>query len=180
MCSSDLSQDICFVPTGGYAKVVEKLRPGAVRPGDIVHVDGTVMGRHDGVINYTVGQRKGLGIGGRKTPAGDDVDPLYVVRVDPVANQVVVGPRAALARDKVMVRELNWLGAPAVGVPMPVSVKLRSAQSPAPALLVLHGDGNAVVELETAQYGISPGQAAVFYDGERMLGGGWISGTGQR
>lgn len=172
------SQDICFVPTGGYAKVVEKLRPGAVRPGEIVHVDGTVMGRHDGVINYTVGQRKGLGIGGRKTEAGDDVDPLYVVRVDPVANQVVVGPRAALARDKVMVRELNWLGPNAVGVPMPVSVKLRSAQHPAAAVLVLHGDGNAIVELEAAQYGISPGQAAVFYDGERMLGGGWISGTG--
>lgn len=174
------SQDICFVPTGGYAKVVEKLRPGAVRPGEIVHVDGTLMGRHDGVINYTVGQRRGLGIGGRKGEGGDEADPLYVVRVDPVANQVIVGPRAALARDRVQVREVNWLGNPVVGVPMPVMVKLRSAQNPAPAVLLLHGDGNATLDLEEAQYGISPGQAAVFYDGERMLGGGWISGTAQR
>ncbi len=174
------SQDICFVPTGGYAKVVETLRPGAVRPGEIVHVDGTIMGRHDGVIHYTVGQRRGLGIGGRKGDGGDEADPLYVVRVDPIANQVIVGPRAALARDRVMVREVNWLGTAAIGVPMPVFVKLRSAQQPALAVLMLLGDGKATLDLEQPQFGISPGQAAVFYDGERMLGGGWISGTDQR
>lgn len=174
------SQDICFVPTGGYAGIVQKLRPGAIEPGEIVHVDGRVMGRHQGVINYTVGQRKGLGIGGRKTAEGEELDPLYVVRLEPEKHRVVVGPRTALARDVVLVKEVNWLGPDAVGVPLPVAVKLRSAQPASAATVLLHGDGTARLELDQPQYGVSPGQAAVFYQGDRLLGGGWISGTASR
>jgi tRNA-specific 2-thiouridylase len=174
------SQDICFVPNGSYAAVVNRLRPGAVTPGDIVHVDGRVLGRHEGVINYTVGQRKGLGLGGNATLAlepGGDTDPLYVVRVDAGSAQVVVGPRAALARTRVTVREVNWLGgaAPADGVP--VTVKLRSAQPALAARLFLDAQGAATVELDQPQFGVAPGQAAVFYQDDRVLGGGWIVGA---
>ncbi|TWB27781.1 tRNA 2-thiouridine(34) synthase MnmA [Nitrospirillum bahiense] len=174
------SQDICFVPNGSYAAVVNRLRPGAVTPGDIVHVDGRVLGRHDGVINYTVGQRKGLGLGGNATLAvepGGDTDPLYVVRVDAASAQVVVGPRAALARTRVTVREVNWLGGatPADGVP--VTVKLRSAQPALAARLFLDSQGAATVDLNQPQFGVAPGQAAVFYQGDRVLGGGWIVGA---
>ena len=123
------SQDICFVPTGDYAEVVEKLRPGAIEPGDIVHVDGRVMGRHDGIIHYTIGQRKGLGIGGQK---GDQGDPLYVVRLDPARHRVVVGPKSSLARDRVMVREVNWLGTG--NAPDPAGTKSTSNSAP-PSLL---------------------------------------------
>ena len=171
------SQDICFVPNGSYARVVERLRPGAIEPGEIVHVDGRVMGRHDGVINFTVGQRKGLGIGGRKGPDGEELEPLYVVRVEASARRVVVGPRAALARSRVIVREVNWLGGAVPAQGIPVEVKLRSAQPAAPATLLPDGQGGAVVELAEAQYGIAPGQAAVFYSGDRVLGGGWIAAT---
>ncbi|WP_114391976.1 tRNA 2-thiouridine(34) synthase MnmA [Oleisolibacter albus] len=174
------SQDICFVPSGGYASVVQKLRPGAIEPGEIVHVDGRAMGRHDGVINFTVGQRKGLGIGGRKGPDGEELDPLYVVRVEPETHRVIVGPRTALARDRVQVREVNWIGPEAVGVPLRIEVKLRSAQPLSPATLLLQGDGQAVVELDQPQYGVSPGQAAVFYQEDRLLGGGWIAATALR
>ncbi|MEC4589411.1 tRNA 2-thiouridine(34) synthase MnmA [Nitrospirillum amazonense] len=174
------SQDICFVPNGSYAAVVNRLRPGAVTPGDIVHVDGRVLGRHDGVINYTVGQRKGLGLGGNATLAaepGGDTDPLYVVRVDAASAQVVVGPRAALARTRVTVREVNWLGGatPADGVP--VTVKLRSAQPALAARLFLDSQGAATIDLGQPQFGVAPGQAAVFYQGDRVLGGGWIVGA---
>ncbi|TWB42675.1 tRNA 2-thiouridine(34) synthase MnmA [Nitrospirillum pindoramense] len=183
------SQDICFVPNGSYAAVVNRLRPGAVTPGDIVHVDGRVLGRHDGVINYTVGQRKGLGLGGNATLAaepGGDTDPLYVVRVDAASAQVVVGPRAALARTRVMVREVNWLGDAAPADGLPVTVKLRSAQPALSARLFLEGEatapgggaqGGAIVELDQPQFGVAPGQAAVFYRGDRVLGGGWIVGA---
>lgn len=167
------SQDICFVPAGNYAQVVEKLRPGAVEPGEIVHLDGRVLGRHDGVIRYTVGQRRGLGIGGRRTPEGEELDPLYVVRVEPETHRVVVGPRTALARDRVLVREVNWLGGTDTAE-VPVTVKLRSAQPALPARVSLTADGAAVVALEQPQYGVAPGQAAVFYQGDRVLGGGWI------
>ncbi len=170
------SQDICFVPTGGYAQVVEKLRPGAAEPGEIVHVDGRVLGRHAGVINFTVGQRKGLGIGGRKTPEGEELDPLYVVRLEPATRRVVVGPKAALARDLVTLGEVNWLGGTDATY-MPVAVKLRSAQEAAPARLTLTAPGKALLTLDQPQYGVSPGQAAVFYRGDRVLGGGWITAT---
>jgi len=164
------SQDICFVPNGSYAKVVERLRPGALDPGEIQHVDGRVMGRHDGIINYTIGQRRGLGVGG-------EVEPLYVVRLEPEAARVIVGPRESLARDLVRLKEVNWLGqgaAPAEG--QEVTVKLRSVSAPVPATLVPSA-GGADLLLADPQYGVSPGQAAVFYEGERVLGGGWIDGA---
>ncbi|BBK31475.1 tRNA (5-methylaminomethyl-2-thiouridylate)-methyltransferase [Stella humosa] len=167
------SQDICFVPTGGYAAVVERLRPGAVEPGDIVHVDGTVLGRHDGIIRYTVGQRRGLGIGGRS----DADDPLYVVRLDAGRHRVIVGPRAALAVDRVEVRDVSWLVAPPSAA-LAVGVKLRSAQSPARARVEAAAAGRAVLHLDQPQFGVAPGQAAVFYDGDRVLGGGWIAAAG--
>ncbi|BAI72650.1 tRNA (5-methylaminomethyl-2-thiouridylate)-methyltransferase [Azospirillum sp. B510] len=173
------SQDICFVPNGNYAEVVAKLRPGSVEPGDIVHVDGRVLGRHKGVVHYTVGQRKGLGIGGIR---GQEEEALYVVRLEPARRRVVVGPRRDLARSLVMVRDVNWLGsdpAPdqADGAGLEVSVKLRSAQPAAPALWHAGPDGTARVELREPQHGIAPGQACVVYQGDRVLGGGWISGT---
>ncbi|MDG3443172.1 tRNA 2-thiouridine(34) synthase MnmA [Nitrospirillum amazonense] len=174
------SQDICFVPNGSYAAVVNRLRPGAVTPGDIVHVDGRVLGRHDGVINYTVGQRKGLGLGGNAALAvepGGDTDPLYVVRVDAASAQVVVGPRAALARTRVTVREVNWLGGAIPTDGVPVTVKLRSAQPALAARLFLDTQGAATIELDQPQFGVAPGQAAVFYQDDRVLGGGWIVGA---
>ena len=168
------SQDICFVPQGSYASVVQKLRPGAADPGDIVHVDGRVLGRHKGIIHYTIGQRRGLGIGGEE-------EPLFVVRLDPEACRVVVGPKAALARDSVRLRGLNWLPAQTPAAEgRKVAVKLRSVSEPAPATLYAHPGGTAEVVLETPQFGISPGQAAVCYDGERVLGGGWIAAAETR
>ncbi len=168
------SQDICFVPGGSYAGVIDKLRPGAAEPGEIVDLAGRVLGRHDGIIHYTIGQRRGLAIGGTQQP-------LYVVRLEPEARRVVVGPRAALACDRVDVGELNWL---AGALPGPagraVEVKLRSAQAPAAARLFAAGDGTAELVLEAPQYGVAPGQAAVFYDGSRVLGGGWIAAAERR
>jgi tRNA-uridine 2-sulfurtransferase len=189
------SQDICFVPNGRYGDVVRRLRPGAVDPGEIVHLDGTVLGRHDGVIDYTIGQRKGLGIGGRGDAGRQgDSEPLYVVQVDPARRQVIVGPRAALAREVVEVGAVNWLaasaptdaGGPANGMPgdMRILARLRSTQEPVPALLRLDPRLNSArVMLDAPQQGIAPGQAAVFHapgDGARILGGGWITGTSNR
>jgi tRNA-specific 2-thiouridylase len=167
------SQDICFVPGGSYARVVEKLRPGALDPGEIVDLEGRVLGRHEGVINYTIGQRRGLGIGGVE-------EPLYVVGIDAGAKRVVVGPKEALARDRIFVKELNWLGGDLPPEGRACAVKLRSAQTPAPARVFAAGEGLAVVELVDPQYGIAPGQAAVLYDGSRVLGGGWITGSEKR
>ena len=165
------SQDICFVPDGDYARVIEKLRPEAAAPGDIVDMEGRVLGRHDGVIRYTIGQRKGLGIGGL-------TDPIYVVRLDPATRQVVVGPKAALATRTVPVREVNWLGdAPFDSRPeWHLEVKLRSTRPPAPAIIRPLGGGEAEVELLSPEQGVSPGQACVFYDPDstRVFGGGWI------
>jgi len=164
------SQDICFVPEGGYARIVEKLRPESAEPGEIVDLDGRVMGRHEGIIGYTIGQRKGLGIGGRK----DSTDPLYVVRLEPETRRVVIGPRTALACGTVRLGEVNWLGEhpiPAAG--MAVQVKLRSTMAAVPATL-FPAAGGARAVLDDPAHGVSPGQACVFYDGERVLGGGWI------
>ncbi len=167
------SQDICFVPSGRYSTVVEKLRPGAAEPGEIVHVDGRVLGQHRGIIRFTVGQRKGLGIGGQQEGDGE---PLYVVGLDAASRQVRVGPRQALARDIVSVREVNWLGDdPPAASGEAVTVKLRSAQPALPAILHVAADGTASVALDTPQEGVAPGQAAVFYRGDRLLGGGWIT-----
>ena len=166
------SQDICFVPSGNYAAVVEKLRPGAADPGDIVDLDGNILGQHLGIIHYTIGQRRGLGIGGGRDRAEA---PLYVVRLEPEGRRVVVGPREALARTEVRVGQVNWLGDdPLTEKGLPVEVKLRSAQPAAPAKLFAGPEGGARIALDEPQYGIAAGQAAVFYRGERLLGGGWI------
>lgn len=163
------SQDICFVPNGDYASVVIKLRPEAAEPGDIVDLQGTVLGRHDGVIHFTVGQRKGLGIAA--------AEPLYVLRLDAAKRQVVVGPKAALARSVVYLRDLNWLGDPIPAEGLEVAVKLRSAQPAVAAKIFAAGDGTAKLELFEPEYGIAPGQAGAVYAGERLLGGGWIART---
>ena len=162
------SQDICFVPNGSYTRVVEKLRPGAAEPGEIVHDDGTVLGRHDGIIQFTIGQRRGLGIG--------TGEPLYVVRLEPETRRVVVGPRAALARDRVSLRDVNWLAdEPPSPDGEPVAVKLRSTSPPAPATVTVADDGRAEVRLARSEFGVAPGQACVFYRDDRVLGGGWIT-----
>jgi tRNA-specific 2-thiouridylase len=165
------SQDICFVPDGNYAGVIEKLRPGAAEPGEIVHADGRVLGTHDGVIHFTVGQRRGLGIGGLD-------EPLYVVRLDVDARQVVVGPKEMLAARVIAVREINWLGdAPFTSRDeWHMAVKVRSTRPPREAIVRPLSDTEAEVELLTPEEGVSPGQACVFYapEGSRVLGGGWI------
>ena len=161
------SQDICFVPNGSYARIVEKLRPGVIEPGEIVDMAGRGLGRHNGIINYTIGQRRGLGIGGG--------DPLYVVKLDVNRNQVIVGPKEALARDVVYLNEMNWLGDDGhLSGQKPVLVKLRSAMAPVPATVTLSGNGLATLVLDQPYEGIAPGQAGVIYDGDRCLGGGWI------
>ncbi|HSF94149.1 MAG TPA: tRNA 2-thiouridine(34) synthase MnmA [Thermohalobaculum sp.] len=166
------SQDICFVPNGNYAAVIEKLRPGAAEPGEIVHLDGTVLGAHDGVIHYTIGQRRGLGIGGG--------DPLYVVKLDADTRRVIVGPREALATRRIPISGVNWIGdgdfAQAPGGLWEASVKVRSTRPPAPARIHPRDGGAAEVELLAPEEGVAPGQACVFYapDGSRVLGGGWI------
>jgi len=161
------SQDICFVPNGRYADVVAKLRPGAIEPGEIVDLEGKVLARHDGVINFTVGQRRGIGIAA--------AEPLFVVRLEPETHRVVVGPREALMKTTLTMREVNWLGAdamPAEGVAC--EVKLRSAQPPHAAHVHPLDDGRAVVELVAPAEAVAPGQACVMYVGDRVLGGGWI------
>lgn len=167
------SQDICFVPSGRYTDLIEKLKPQACEQGDIVHLDGRVVGRHHGVIHYTIGQRRGLGLA-----VGE---PLYVVQIDAERARVVVGPREALAIQAIRVREVNWLGdgrledLPSAG--LEVAARVRSTRAPQPALL-RWAEGEAEVELASGEYGVSPGQACVFYDGPgpraRVLGGGAI------
>ena len=164
------SQDICFVPDGNYAKLVAKLRPDAARAGDIVDLDGKVMGRHEGTIKFTIGQRKGIGVGGTEVP-------MYVIRIDPAKNQVVIGPKAALEKHVVYLKELNWLPVAGTEEDEAVQVKLRSNMSAVDAKLKrLEGD-RAEIWLDVPEYGIAPGQAAVIYNGQRVLGGGWIEGA---
>ncbi|KQU51633.1 tRNA-specific 2-thiouridylase [Bosea sp. Leaf344] len=167
------SQDICFVPNGRYADVIERLKPGASRPGEIVHLDGRVLGRHDGVLRYTVGQRKGLGI--------STAEPLYVLRLDAEAARVVVGPREALGVRRIRLRDLNWLGETALDALPPegleVAVRVRSTREPREARLSVDAQG-ACITLATDEEGVSPGQACVIYadsgPGARVLGGGVI------
>ena len=166
------SQDICFVPNGDYASVIDKLRPGAVKPGDIVHMDGRVLGQHEGVIRYTIGQRRGLGIGGGHD---DDNDPFYVIRIDADRHQVIVGPRSALGVSEFNVNELNWLGEVIPAEGMAVSVKVRSTRPAEAAHIWSTGENTARVELDEPEQGVSPGQACVVYSGTRVLGGGWMS-----
>jgi tRNA-uridine 2-sulfurtransferase len=169
------SQDICFVPQGNYAKVVKKLRPEAEKPGEIVHLDGRVLGQHKGVIHYTIGQRRGLGIGGGHD---DDNNPFYVVRLDPENCRVFVGPKEALARDTIYIRDCNWLSEIDKASDVPVLLKFRSVMQPIPAHLQIGTDGKATIQTNIPQYGIAPGQAAVCYDRGHIIGGGWIHDTG--
>ena len=165
------SQDICFVPNGDYASVIEKLRPGASEPGEIVHADGRVLGTHKGVIHYTIGQRRGLGIGGLS-------EPLYVVKLDVDNKQVVVGPKEMLSTRIIPVREINWLGdEPFTSRDQwELAVKVRSTRPPREAIVRPISDTEAEVELLSPEEGVSPGQACVFYapEGPRIYGGGWI------
>lgn len=162
------SQDICFVPTGGYAQVIEKLRPGAVEPGQIVDLDGNVLGEHRGIIHYTVGQRKGLGVSAEEA--------LYVVKLDAVRKQVVVGPKSALGHKGFGLEGCNWLFDATEDSTIPdVTVKMRSMQQPADATIATMADGRAWVTLSQSYEGIAPGQACVVYRGNRVLGGGWIT-----
>jgi tRNA-uridine 2-sulfurtransferase len=171
------SQDICFVPTGHYADIIERLRPGAAGPGEIVDLDGRVLGHHDGIIHFTVGQRRGLGIA-----AGS---PLYVVRLDAASRRVVVGPRDALRTSHIRLRDVNWLGDGTIDEILAhhpdVFVKVRSTRPPRPAWLRRGAGGGLEVELIAGEDGVSPGQACVFYDAAegqaRVLGGGVIAGT---
>ena len=168
------SQDICFVPSGRYTDIIERLKPGAAAEGDIVDLDGKVLGRHNGIIHFTVGQRKGLGVAGG--------EPLYVVRLDAESGRVIVGPRDALRTRRISLRDVNWIGDGAIEDAMTsggreIFVKVRSTRAPQPAFLRDSADGIAV-ELTDGEDGVSPGQACVFYDAPegqaRVLGGGFI------
>ena len=166
------SQDICFVPQGRYTAIVNRLRPDAARPGDIVDQAGAVLGRHDGITNFTVGQRKGLGLSGHE-------EPLFVLKLDPVNARVVVGPRSSLGSSSVLLKEVNWLCAQAA--PFAARVKVRSMRPPVAATVTPLAGGAAHVELAEPEEAIAPGQACVFYGAEdsRVLGGGWITTSGQ-
>ncbi|MEL6964537.1 MAG: tRNA 2-thiouridine(34) synthase MnmA [Pseudomonadota bacterium] len=158
------SQDICFVPNGSYTNIVERLRPGAAEPGDIVHVDGRILGRHEGLIHYTVGQRRGLAVA-----VGE---PLYVIKLDSESKRLIVGPRqATLCRD-IDVKDMNWLVEP--NDPIRVQVKHRARERAVEATVSPLGDKKARLRFDHPQSGVAPGQAAVFYQGTRVLGGGWI------
>ena len=168
------SQDICFVPQGKYTDIIAKLKPEASTPGEIVHIDGRVLGRHEGILRYTIGQRRGIGVA-----AGE---PLYVVHLDPARARVIVGPRDALETRKLWLRDMNWLGdGPLDGIPeegMELFAKVRSTRPPAPAILKLEG-GTATVELLNGETGVAPGQACVLYSDPgtqaRVYGGGFIA-----
>lgn len=170
------SQDICFVPDGDYASVVRKLRPEAVRAGNIVDQSGQVLGQHEGIINFTIGQRKGLGIGGG--------DPLYVLRLDAATAEVIVGPREALRQSEIRLKVVNWLGAaPLTEAPQAVFARIRSTRQPVAASLRREGQA-VVLSMDEGEFGISAGQAAVFYEGQgagqRVLGGGFIAAQQSR
>jgi tRNA-uridine 2-sulfurtransferase len=165
------SQDICFVPNGHYSDMIERLMPGASEPGDIVYIDGRVLGRHPGIVHYTIGQRRGIGVAA--------TEPLYVVALDAARRQVIVGPRAALAKTRLKLRDVNWIGdgeladLPAEG--LLIAARVRSTRPPAPALLLPSGE----VDFIDPESGVSPGQACVFYESldprARVLGGGFIA-----
>jgi tRNA-specific 2-thiouridylase len=168
------SQDICFVPAGRYSDVIKRLKPNAAESGEIVHIDGRVLGRHEGIINFTIGQRRGIGVA-----IGD---PLYVVHLDPSSRRVIVGPREALSTRRLHLRDVNWLGdqrltaLPEEG--LEIFARVRSTRPPLPALLVSEG-GRVHVDLIVGESGVAPGQACVFYGGDgegaRVLGGGYIA-----
>lgn len=164
------SQDICFVPDGRYGELIERLRPGAAAPGEIVDRAGRVLGRHDGVVHFTVGQRRGLGLSGP--------EPQYVLRLDAEARRVVVGPKAALGQNLVRLRDINWLDHDEPGQDQAVQARIRSTHPPVAATLGVVGTGGRTemtVRLSQVEEAVAPGQACVLYDGDRVLGGGWIA-----
>ncbi|HTC82746.1 MAG TPA: tRNA 2-thiouridine(34) synthase MnmA [Rhizomicrobium sp.] len=165
------SQDICFVPQGRYTAIVNRLRPDAARPGEIVDLAGKVLGRHDGITHFTVGQRKGLGLSGNE-------EPLFVLRLDPLNARVIIGPRAALGATTITLKDVNWLATHEV--PFAARVKVRSMRPPVAAMVTPLAHGAARVELAAPEEAIAPGQACVFYEGvgTRVLGGGWITTSG--
>ncbi|MFT5702951.1 MAG: tRNA-specific 2-thiouridylase [Rickettsiales bacterium] len=162
------SQDICFVPDGNYAKIIEKIRPSAFKKGDIVDLNDKILGEHNGIINYTIGQRRGLGI--------SSANPLYVVRIDAAANKVIVGKEEDLQKQELKIKELNWLmDEKILDKPILAKVRLRSTQTEVEAKIIVSADKlSAKVELFSRTKSITPGQACVIYDGEVALGGGWI------
>lgn len=161
------SQNICFVPDDDYAGVIKRHRPEAVKSGNIVNLQGEVLGAHDGIVNFTVGQRRGLDIGGLK-------EPLYVVQLDAAQNHVVVGPKEALSRNTIYLRDINYLMSENAIDGARVQIKVRHMQPMLDATLRREGD-QLIVTLDKSHFGIAPGQACVFYDGPRVLGGGWIT-----
>lgn len=161
------SQDICFVPNGNYREVINKVRPDAAKPGKFMHMDGFELGEHKGIINYTIGQRKGLGIAFGS--------PIYVIKIDPIANIVYVGPESALYKKNFLLKEVNWLAVDKNADDLDVTVKVRSTTAGVRARLNKEGNGQIRVTLLEHETAITPGQACVFYDGSRMLGGGWIT-----
>jgi tRNA-specific 2-thiouridylase len=165
------SQDICFVPQGRYSDVIAKLRPDAAESGEIVHEDGRILGRHPGIIHFTVGQRRGLGIA--------EGEPLFVIRIDAEARRVVVGPRSSLLQHSLHLSEVNWIGEEEPGQePVPVFAKIRSTRAPVAAEVTLR-EGRAAVHILDGEYAVSAGQACAFYErlgpGARLLGGGFIA-----
>ncbi len=164
------SQDICFVPEGRYVDVIERLRPGAMEPGKIVDLEGNVLGEHQGIVRFTIGQRRGIGVGGT-------ADPLYVLKLDPITKRVIVGPKEALQTREIWVKDVSWIGEEVPGQGLPIVAKIRSTRPGVPATIFMEPSGRARLVLEEAEAGVSPGQAAVFYDGDRVLGGGWIAGA---
>lgn len=165
------SQDICFVPNGKYVDVVAKMRPGAIEPGDIVLADGTVLGRHEGIIHYTIGQRKGLNLQQR---SGDNREPLFVIGLNAAKKQVIVGNHHALAVSAIDIKETNWLSKDTT---RDLVVRYRSSMEPVPANIIFNADGTARIAFNDPQFGVAPGQACVVYDGNRVIGGGWIAKT---
>lgn len=161
------SQDICFVPSGGYVSIVEKLRPGALDPGEIVHIDGRVLGTHKGIIHFTIGQRRGIGIAA--------AEPLFVIKLNPETRQVIVGPKEALAKQSIWVKDMNWLEDPSLfDEGLDLDVKVRSTHTGIKAKVFRRSAHLAEVIFEEPEYGIASGQACVFYQKTRVLGGGWI------
>lgn len=171
------SQDICFVPTGRYTDLIARLKPDAAEPGEIVHIDGRVLGRHPGIVHYTVGQRRGIGVA--------TGEPLYVLRLDPETRRVIVGPREALQVRRIRIEDVNWLGDRPIEEEardgLPVHVRVRSTRAPRPATLFVTGNSHVEVELVDGEEGVAPGQACVIYDSAddhaRLLGGGVIKGA---
>jgi len=172
------SQDICFVPEGKYADIVRKLRPGSIDKGDIIDIKGNILGQHNGIIDYTIGQRKGIGIGGRKGVEDKDTI-LYVIELDPYKNQVIVGPKEYLKCKEIVINECNWITENPQKMKSKVWVKLRNSSDPVSGKINVDLEtGSSALLFDEPQYGVSTGQAAVVYnpeDTEHVLGGGWIT-----